>query len=90
MTRRALVLALTFTAAACGTDLTGAMGDEGHLYYSLVTDYEVPGNDLRTVSIVTGYTQRIHVRLTDEGREFVAERADEAIDELGRIGGKAD
>lgn len=53
-------------AVGCG-DFAGATGDQGLLRFTLVTDFELPSNDLRDLTIVAGHQQRLDVDLTQDG-----------------------
>lgn len=64
--RLAVLPLVSVLVAGCG-DFAGATGDQGLLRFTLITDFELPSNDLREVTIVAGHQQRLDVDLTQEG-----------------------
>ncbi len=71
---RAAALALVpLLAAGCG-DTVGAVGEHGHIGYSLYTTYELVQDDLSEVSIVTEVTQTLSASLTQAGRDALGDR----------------
>lgn len=73
--QRLAALALIGASCAligCG-DASTATGEEGRINYTLYTRYISPDNDLRSVSLITGYDQRIDTDLTQKGRNDTAD-----------------
>jgi len=68
-------LALVPTLSACG-DLTDAESDNGLFRFRLVTDYEVPEDDLRDATIVAGHEQELDIDLTNAGEDEVEDASD--------------
>ncbi len=76
----ALVSCLCFAAAGCGFT-TGSNGELGRLSYSMWTDFDPEFAELDSARIVTGHTQRVDTRLTDEGEQRAGDDA-AAIDHV--------
>ncbi len=57
--------------AGCYQDKTSATGEMGRIVYTLYTDYDVPGSDLRQARIVTGHAQTLWLDLTDRGKQDI-------------------
>lgn len=60
---------------ACG-DLTDAESDNGLFRFRLVTDFEVPEDDLRDATIVAGHEQELDIDLTNAGEDQIEDASD--------------
>ena len=65
-------IAIAVLASGCG-DIVSGTGEQGNVNYALFTDYEVDVSNIRSATIVTGYTQRINVSLTASGEDEVGD-----------------
>lgn len=70
-----LAITGTLCTAACG-DLIDTEGDNGLLRFRLVTDYEVPEDDLRDATIVAGHEQEFDIDLTNAGEDEIEDASD--------------
>ncbi len=72
--RRWLVPSAVLLLAGCG-DTTRAVGQQGRVEYTLVTDYDVPEGDLRDARLVAGHEQTLELDLTERGRADIGSPA---------------
>lgn len=72
-------LALVLGGCVGPVDGVGAVGELGHLAFSVTSDWYLEEGSLTEVGIVTGHAQNVNVDLTGPGEKRARGRADEIV-----------